>query len=362
MDLTVSSLRLINFKNYQDHNFSFDKRIVAIIGKNGIGKTNLLDSLHYLSQTKSFLNYQDQLNIRHGESFFSIMARVSRNSQQYQVDCQFQAGSGKKVMVDRNEWPRKADHIGWLPIVLIAPDDIALINESNEIRRKWIDMVISHVDGDYLDALIRYNNLLRQRNALLKKFQESGHHFPDQLEPYDHQLLPLSKTITTRRQTFFNDILERLNLEYKQLSGGREAPGYTYSSEVLRENFDRRFKNSQRHDIAAGRTLLGAHRDKITFTLNGEDVRLFASQGQKKSFLIALKLTQYHYFSNQLNLLPLLLLDDIFDRLDEDRIANLLKIVNTEKYGQLFITDAREARCKTYMKNAGLDVQLIELE
>ncbi len=355
MALEIERLRLINFKNYEDVTFSFNKKVAAILGPNGAGKTNLLDAIHYLSQTRSFLQFQDQLNIRYGQPFFTIKADVNRAGKQHQLTFKLPKGDKKQFEVDHNPLERLSDHIGWMPAVLITPDDIALVNDTNDIRRKWTDMVISHVDHDYLHLLIRYQQALKQRNALLKHFQTRHIFDASQLEPFDKIMIPAAQKIGERRHQFFEDIVPRLKRFHARFTHEAEIPRLEYNTTSRQPDFEQNFIQSRKRDAESGRSNIGIHKDEVVFLFNDLELRKYGSQGQRKSYVIALKLAQYDLFSEKLGIKPLLLMDDIFDKLDEQRIESLVAMISSTDYGQLFITDARPDRTRAYFSDRDID-------
>ena len=343
--MILKSLSLSYFKNHQNALFEFGDRTNCIVGKNGKGKTNLLDAIYYLSFTKSGVGSQDRLNISHNAEAFTIYGQYDEQT----IALQFEKGKAKSIKVDKQEPERVSDVIGRVPLVLVLPDDTRMIKEGSEERRKFFDGALSQFDKEYLLSLMKYNKLLKQRNSLLKQ-QERGGLNVQLLETYDEQLIPLSIQISSKRTVLSEVFLPFLLENYKQLHDGEEIPSLNFKSQVS-DDFESLFKGSLQRDQIMQRTLLGSHRDDFEFLLDGEAIKKFGSQGQQKTFIIALKLALYDFLKEKTGKKPLLLLDDIFDKLDDSRIELLVALLaDTERFGQVFITDARKDRSKELFK------------
>jgi len=358
----LTDLILFDFKNYSEAHFSFEGRVNCFLGKNGVGKTNILDAIHYLAFTKSSLLSSDAQNVRHGSSQFIVKGKFYNDDRITEVACSYAPGIKKSIIVDGKETSRLADHIGKYPIVLIAPNDIELIWGGGEMRRKFFDSLISQLNRNYLEQLMKYNHQLRQRNSLLRQ-ADNGRVDRDLLDTYDHNLAETGKVIYQVRREFLNRLLPLFKKHYQFLSGSvDEEVDITYKSDCNDADLIDLLKESYRRDLALQRTCVGVHRDDFVFTLNGHELKRIGSQGQQKSFLIGLKLAEFQSIEIAKGLKPLLLLDDIFDKLDDDRIHKLVSLVVQGTFGQLFITDARPDRSQGLLKEANVQAELFQIE
>ncbi len=350
----LRSLHLTNFKNHEIASFEFGEQINCIVGKNGAGKTNLLDAIYYLSFTKSALGTQDRLTISHNNQVFTIFGTYS----DFRVAIQFEKGKVKLLKVDGKEPERLSDVIGKVPLVMVLPDDTVMIREGSEERRKFFDGILSQLDRVYLESLLKYNKLLKQRNTLLKQGEASAIDYK-LVETFDDQLIPLAKGISGQRAELLNIFLPFMKKNYASLHE-EEIPALKFKSHV-EEGFESLFRNNFQRDQLMQHTLLGSHRDDVEFALDGVPIKKFGSQGQQKTFIIALKLAMYDLLNEQKKKRPLFLLDDIFDKLDDHRIQLLVNVLTDHKrFGQVFITDAREDRSKKLFKSLK-NVRFIEI-
>lgn len=353
--MILKKIQLTQFKNHLSSSYEFGEQINCVLGKNGMGKTNLLDAVYYLSFTKSAIGSQDRLAIHHDMPSFTIHGSYD--------DCvlaiQFEKGKNKTLKIDGKEPDKLSDVIGKVPLVIVLPDDTSMIKEGSEERRKFFDGALSQFDREYLQNLLSYNKILKQRNSLLK--QNDGRAINYKLiETYDDQLIPLSIQISNRRLELKELFLPFLQKNYADLHDGGETPGLNFKSQV-NEGFESLFRNNFQRDQIMQRTLLGSHRDDFEFLLDGELIKKFGSQGQQKTFIIALKLALYDFLKDKKQKKPLLLLDDIFDKLDDTRIQMLVSLLlDQERFGQVFITDARKDRSKELFKG-NKEVNFIEI-
>jgi DNA replication and repair protein RecF len=346
--MQLETLQLINFKNYAEARVAFDSKVNVLVGKNGSGKTNLLDAIHYLALTKSAVSAADNYCIRQGEQHFFLKGVFKVNTAVHEVSVSFQAG--KKIFREGvNEYQKMSDHIGKYPVVLIAPDDTDLVKEGSESRRKFFDAIISQLDRAYLESLIQYNHALKQRNSLLKMFAETRSFDSTALEAYDEMLVGLGTRVFEKRQLFLKDFAPDFQRYYNFIVADEQA-SVIYNSELNAMSFTDGLRQSRSRDGLLQRTTFGVHRDDYQFLLGTGDLKRLGSQGQQKSFVIALKLAQYEILTRQKGFKPLLLLDDIFDKLDDFRIQKLLELIKNDELGQLFITDARPDRTATLLK------------
>ncbi len=360
--MRLEKISLINFKNYIDVTLSFPNDINCFVGLNGSGKTNLLDAIHYLAITKSAFNSIDNQNIRHGQnSFFSIIGEFQWQEKQYTVQCSFQEKQKKLIKINQIAYDKISEHIGKIPMVLIHPNDTDIIRGGSEGRRKLFDAVQSQIDRSYLSDLIQYNHALKQRNSLLKKFNESRNIDYDQLEPYDNLIIEISKTIYNRRKQFVALFLPFFEKHYKNLSDDQEILALDYKSDVKLAEFEKAFKGNIDKDVMLSRTNIGIHKDDYPFLINNRPLKKFGSQGQQKTFIIALKLAQYDIMKTLIGHKPLLLLDDIFDKLDDHRIKKLMEMLYNNEFGQIFVTDARPERTRQIFESLSVDISIFHI-
>lgn len=340
----LDSLTLINFKNYTEVNLNFSEEINVFVGENGVGKTNLLDAIYYLSFCRSFLNPVDKQCIRIGEKFFMIQGNYLKDAKKVGITCAIKEGAKKKIKKNKVVYEKLADHIGHFPSVVISPYDTNLIVEGSETRRKFIDSIISQFDRAYLEKLIRYNKVLQQRNALLKQFQELRIFDAESIAVWDEQLVALGEWIFERRRNFLIDFIPVFQKFFNGISNHKEKIDITYKSQLNEDRFAAALEKSKRKDNAVGYTTVGIHKDDLIFMIHNQPIKKFGSQGQQKSFLIALKLAQFEVISNLLKVKPILILDDIFDKLDHQRVAHLMRLISAHLFGQVFISDTDSDR------------------
>ncbi len=358
----LSELSLINFKNHTEKQFDFCDEINVFVGINGVGKTNVLDAMNYLSMCKSFLNSVDKQNIKIGSTFFMVQGTFLRENKRYDISCSVQTGHKKKVKRNKKEYEKLADHIGEFPVVVISPYDSNLISEGSDVRRKFIDSIISQHDKSYLDALMKYNKVLAQRNSLLKQFQEHRLFDLESIEVWDAQLISLGNIIHGKRSTFLLDFLPKFQYFFNLISQGREMIGIEFASQLSEQSFEQLLLSSHQKDARSGYSNVGIHRDDLTFTIHdGQPIKKFGSQGQQKSFLIALKLTQFDYIRQLTGKKPILLLDDIFDKLDHFRVESLMKMVSEGTFGQVFVTDTDKDRIDKVFASIKCERRIFEI-
>lgn len=354
----LKSLELLQFKNHEKTQLNFSSEINCIVGLNGSGKTNVLDGIHYLSLTKSAVQSSDSLNVQHEKNFFTIKGKFDlAEAKQLEVRCTVELGKKKQLFQNGKVLTKTSEHVGVIRLVLIAPDDSELIKGGSEGRRKFFDGMISQLDHAYLDQLIRYHHFLKQRNALLKKFAETGRRDLTLLDKYDAELIDLSIVLSARRNVLLEEMAPLLQSHYSEISQGQELVSVIYETEALREDFGAYFKNLRKKDLITKNSNAGIHKDDFGFMIGDHPIRKIGSQGQQKSYIIALKLAQFHIFEKEKGEKPILLLDDIFDKLDDLRIAQLMNLISRHTFGQIFLTDARPERSKKIL--SGLDSEVI---
>jgi DNA replication and repair protein RecF len=347
----LKQLSLVNFKNYPEFEGQFSDKINCFVGNNGMGKTNLLDAIHYLSFCKSFFNTVDSQNIRHNEGFFVLQGHFEKGGEVVEVYCGLKRNHKKIFKKNKKEYDRLSEHIGQFPLVMISPNDAELINGSSEARRKFLDGIISQYDKNYLDNLISYAHVLKQRNALLKHFHEIGAFDSETLEIWDDQLITYGRLVISTRQNFLKEFIPLFNTYYHFISGSRETAALHYDNSLGEKDFKTALMTSLSRDRAVHHTTVGPHKDDLDFSLDGFSLKKFASQGQQKSFLLALKLAQFEFIKERKDTKPLLLLDDVYDKLDEQRFTRLLELVSGDDFGQVFITDTHPERIEQLLNN-----------
>lgn len=350
--LRIKTLQLQQFKNYSSAAMQLSGQVNCFVGRNGAGKTNVLDAVYYLSFTKSYFNAVDAQNVKHGTDFFSVQAKYERNS--LEEDALLVLHKGKKTLkLNNNEVKKFSEHIGQYPLVIITPNDIMLLHDGSEERRRFIDGIIAQVDKVYLSDLLLYNRALEQRNKQLRLFAEGNYFDSDLIESYNQLLDKHGTSIFKKREAFLMHYIPIVNRFYQLISGQREDVNIVYDSHLLLSNFTELFQQSALNDRSAQRTTKGIHKDELEFTINGFPLKKMGSQGQQKSFIIALKLAQYEYLKQQTALKPLLLLDDIFEKLDEHRLKALLLMIANDDFGQILITDTHYERVQQVFSGIG---------
>lgn len=346
----LRNLQIVNFKSWDQADFVFSPKLNCFVGPNGSGKTNLLDAVHYLSVCKSYFNAIDSQNIKDENDFFVVEGDFVRNDTEEHIYCGVKRGEKKVFSRNKKAYQRLSEHIGRFPSVIISPYDRDLITEGSEIRRKFMDSVISQSDPLYLDDLVQYNKALQQRNALLKYFAANSVFDRASLEVYDQQMADRGNRIHAKRSEFLKDLAPRLTDFYNRISSQAEVPDISYVSQLNETNFPDLLESYLQQDLRNQYSGAGIHRDDLEFLIDGRKVKRFGSQGQQKSFLIALKLAQYEFLFEKQGVKPVLLLDDIFDKLDEYRVAELVRLVHDESFGQIFITDTHPERTARLVK------------
>lgn len=360
--MLLRNLRCVHFKNHSMVELSFADQLNFIVGPNGAGKTSLLDAIYYLSLTKSAFNSIDSQNIQHGQSSFAVEGHFVKEEKPYALRCVFKQPGGKVLTSNGKPYERLSDHIGLFPVVLTTPYDMDLIRDGSEVRRKFFDGMLCQLDRTYMGALLQYQHLLKQRNSLLRHYKEAGRLDRDLLASYDSRLLPLNKQLFKARSAFIADFIPSFQKHYQYFVAAEEEVQLAYVSEVAAPDFEQKFYDSLAQDLALQRTTRGIHRDDIQFTLQGYPLKKIGSQGQQKSFVIALRLAQYDCLHKGLQLKPLLLLDDIFDKLDEQRINRLVALIAQQQFGQVFITDAKGKSSAAIMEQIKVPKSLMRLD
>lgn len=330
-----------DFRNIELQELSFSSKLNCITGDNGEGKTNLCDAIHYLSMTKSSNGVQDRFNIRYGAQGFAISGTYDMESGlKSTFSIELSADGGKKLRRDDKPVTRISDHIGTLPVVVVSPYDTSLVSESGEHRRRFVNAVLSQTDHEYLSAVQQYHRLLQQRNRLLK----DGAADNMLLETFDMRMSALADVVYRRRDAFISEILPSVQEYYREISGGKEEIGIQYVSDLRKGALDEILAGMRERDMLLRFTGAGIQRDDFVFSMGGHPIRKCGSQGQQKSFLVALKFAQYDIMRRRYGFAPILLLDDLFDKLDMNRVGNLLRLVGGDGFGQIFLSDTKRDR------------------
>jgi len=359
--LHLQRISLVHFKNYPDREYRFTERITGICGPNGAGKTNLLDAIHYLCFTRSYFGRQDSGHVHHGQSGFRIEGTLEQDEQTEKAVCVLRETGKKEFEVNGTAYEKFSAHLGRYPCVVIAPDDAELITGSAEERRKFMDSLLSQVDPQYLRNLIAYTRILQQRNSLLRNASISGNLDEHLLDVLDEQMTEPAKYIFEKRLDFTQAMLPLVQTFYEEIAGRKENIDCRYQSDLEKSSLAELLRLNRQKDRATQRTGAGIHRDDILFRLDGQTFRNIASQGQRKSLLFALKLTEFETLHREKGFPPLLLLDDVFEKLDEDRIGNLLRKVCVENHGQVFITDTHVERLVSHLEALSVGFEIVRL-
>jgi len=359
--MRITQLSLINFRNYSQINIDFSGGINCLLGHNGAGKTNLLDAIHYLSFCKSYFNSFDNQNILHDKEMFVIQGLFDKEGTKEEIYCAQKRNERKQFKRNKKDYTRLSEHIGLIPVVMITPMDAALLYDGSDMRRKFVDSIISQVDANYLNALIEYNKALLNRNAMLKQFQESRGWDDALLATFDSILINRGKAIFKKRQEFTEEFSPLFLKAYMEISGEKEKAHVEYSSKLTEGNFEDLLAHALPKDRVLTYTTTGVHKDDWIFCMEGRSLKKFASQGQQKSFIIALKVAQYRHLKKQYGSAPILLLDDIFDKLDDTRVNCLIDMVCSDEFEQVFITDTNLQRMKRLLENRDKEYKLFPI-
>jgi len=357
----LEKLSLVNFKNFDSKAFNFEEKINCFVGNNGVGKTNVLDAIYYLSFAKSYFNPVAIQNIKHGENFFMIEGDYKISGRNEKMICSLKRGQKKLLKRNGKAYEKFSDHVGQIPLVIISPSDRDLVVEGSETRRRFIDGVISQQDKRYLKDLIAYNKVLSQRNALLKYFAANRTYDATNLVVYDEQLILYGTNIYSKRKEFLEKFIPIFNEKYQIISNDNEQVNLDYKSQLHLSSLNDLLCNSVDKDKILQYTTVGIHRDDLNFEIGSFPIKKFGSQGQQKSYLIALKLAQFEFIKQQSNLIPILLLDDIFDKLDQTRVSHIIDLVNNDEFGQIFITDTHSERTEEVVKQSNKPYQIFKL-
>ncbi|MFQ3239071.1 MAG: DNA replication and repair protein RecF [Olleya marilimosa] len=359
--MILKSLALLNYKNFDSKSFEFNHTINCLVGNNGVGKTNVLDAIYHLSFGKSYFNPVASQNIKYDEEFFVINGEYDKDEKTENIVVSLKKGQKKIIKRNSKAYDKFSDHIGFLPLVIISPADRDLIIEGSDTRRKFIDSVISQSDKSYLNNLINYNKILSQRNSLLKYFAANHTYNNDTVDVYNQQLQQYGTHIFEKRKQFLESFIPLFKARYKAISNNNEEVSLNYKSDLFEDSLEQLLKKTINKDKALQYTSVGVHKDDLEFNIGDYPIKKFGSQGQQKSFLIALKLAQFDSIKAISGDNPILLLDDIFDKLDETRVAQIIKLVNDENFGQIFISDTHAERTENAVKQVHQSYEIFKL-
>jgi DNA replication and repair protein RecF len=357
----LHSLSLVNFKNIEASEITFSPRINCFVGNNGVGKTNLLDAIHYLCLCKSYFNPVDTQNIRHDQEFAVIQGMFLNEDKSDEILCSIHHNRNKIFKCNKKEYERLAHHIGSFPVVMISPEDVSLIMEGSEERRKFLNSVISQYDKSYLEDMIHYNKLLSQRNKLLKDFNGIRKFDEDMLGVYDEQMMPPAGRIHKQRIDYTEKMIPVFQKYYHEIAPDHEEVDLQYQSQLTDHDFGSLLKSSREKDRIMQYTTHGVHKDDLILKLNGYPLKKIGSQGQQKTFLVTLKLAQFDFIKEMNRSKPILLLDDVFDKFDESRVRQIIKLVSDDHFGQIFISHTDESKMQSILEDMAIDFRLFHV-
>jgi len=358
----LKSLSLVNFKNYEQVDIPLSEKINCFVGENGVGKTNILDAVHYLALCKSNLNPVDSQNVRYEQDFCVVQGVFQRLGKEENIYCGIRISKRKQFKRNQKEYQKLSEHIGLIPLVMISPADSTLINGGSDERRKFMNGVIAQYSRIYLDNLIQYNRALSQRNRLLKDFAASRSFDMGMLEVWDEQLIRFGEPIYEERKRFVEELLPVFGTFYEHVSGNRERVALTYQAQLQQKSFREGLKESLGKDRIIQYTTFGIHKDELGMALGEYSLKKSGSQGQQKTFLVALKLAEFEFIRKLTELPPILLLDDIFDKFDANRVKQIINLVAENHFGQIFITDTNEIRLQGILKEIPAEHRVFKIE
>ena len=355
-------LTLLNFKTYPELDIQFSQKVNCFVGNNGVGKTNLFDAIYYLAFCKSFFNIPDADIATHGHDFFMAEGEYTFEDRTERIQCGYKTDQKKRIRRNDKEYQRIADHIGLIPLVMVSPADSGLITETSEERRRYMNSVISQFDRGYLEDVIQYNKALLYRNKLLKDSGRSGDLDPDLLAVWDDKLAATGDRIFDRRKRFVEELLPIFQKYYTLISGGNEVVSMDYQSQLTEEGTLQLLKRERSRDLQVQFTSAGIHRDDLVFRISGYPIKYQGSQGQQKTYLVSLKMAQYDFLKQVSGVRPLLLLDDVFDKLDAGRVTQIIQLVAEDHFGQIFITDKDQGHLENILGNLPVSYKLFRVK
>lgn len=358
----IDEISIVNFKNINEVNVRFSPKLNCFIGKNGAGKTNMLDAIYYLSFCKSFFNASDQLNINHNENYFMLNGNYDRKASAESISCGLQQGQKKQFKRNTKPYKKLQEHIGLLPLVMISPSDQELILGGSDERRKFMDGVISQYNQNYLDDLLKYNRALQQRNNLLKQFAADRYFDAELLSIWDSQLVEYGSRIHQQRAIFVEKLIPVFQRYYAFISQGSEQVELVHQTDLYERNLEDLLKEALPKDRVVQHTTVGIHKDDLLLKLGDYPIKKLGSQGQKKTYLVALKMAQFEFIKEISGLKPILLLDDIFDKLDQQRVEQIVATVAGEQFGQIFITDTNREHLDSIIRKLDTDFRIFKVD
>lgn len=357
----LKKINVLQYKNIRSRELIFSEKINCIVGNNGVGKTNLLDAIYHLGMTKSYLSTHTQQNIMHGEDFYMLEGIFEKDARTETIVCSMKKGQKKVIKRNAKPYERISEHLGSFPVVMVSPADRDLVTESSEHRRKFIDGVIAQTQPTFLSQLLSYNKILAQRNTLLKQMAQNPNIQNDTLLIYDEQLAFFAEQIYHARSQFLQEFIPVFTQQYRIVSAQQEQVNIIYKSHLSEKKPLDILKDNYTKDRTAQYTTQGIHKDDLLFLIQDYPVKKYASQGQQKSFLISLKMAQYQFIKQKVKFAPILLLDDIFDKLDHQRVSQIMHLVSGEDFGQIFISDTDRQRTQSILQEAVTDYKIFEM-
>lgn len=358
----LKSISLVNFKNFEEAEIAFSPRINCFVGNNGVGKTNLLDAIHYLCLCKSYFNPVDTQNIRYDNDFAVIQGVFLNDNKSNEIYCGIHRNKNKVFKCNKKEYEKLAHHIGSFPVVMISPQDSSLIMDGSEERRRFLNSVIAQYSKTYLEDVIAYNHVLAQRNKLLKDFGWQRKFDEEMLSVYDGQMLAHAEGIFEQRTLFTEKMIPIFRNYYHQIAPDNEEVDLQYQSQLTDHDFEKLLKDSREKDRIMQYTTQGIHKDDLNLKLNGHALKKTGSQGQQKTFLVTLKLAQFDFIKDMNQAKPILLLDDVFDKFDDQRVRQIIRLVSDQHFGQIFITHTDEAKMKSILEEMHTDFRLFHIK
>ena len=358
----LNTFSIVNFRNYDQADFRFCPKINCLVGNNGAGKTNVLDAIYYLSMTKSSLNPADSQNIHYDTDFFVIQGEYDRKGEPESIYCGLKRGQKKIFRRNRKDYERLSEHIGLLPVVMVSPSDAQLITGGSEERRRLMNEAISQYDHNYLLDMMQYNRALEQRNALLKTFAENRCFDTEVLEAWNAQLASVGNRIYGYRTKYCEELIPVFRQYYEEISGGSEKVELVYRSQLQEKDFASLLREMAEKDRLLQFTTAGPHKDDLLLLMDGYPIKKSGSQGQQKTFLVALKLANFEFIRRRCDITPILLLDDIFDKFDARRVSHIIQLVAGEQFGQVFITDTGREHIEGILQQTNCEHQIRIIE
>ncbi len=359
--LLINKISILNYKNILDKTFNFDNKINCFVGNNGVGKTNILDSIYHLAIGKSSFSISNENNINHESEFMLLDGLFSINNKKENITCSLKRNETKVLKRNEKIYKKLSDHFGLIPVVLISPYDTNLIIEGSSERRKFMDSIISTYDKNYLQNIITHGKLIKQRNKILKYFNKSAKIDMDSILVYNDQIVKLSKPIHECRKNFVSEFVPLVIDKYNNISGKNEKVTLQYKSDLNENEIGDLLEKSFQKDMILQFTSCGIHKDDLIFKIDNNSIKRFGSQGQQKSFLISLRFAEFEFLKNSNDLAPILLMDDIFDKLDIHRVKNIVDLVNSSEFGQLFVSDTDKPRIEKVIRSLKNSSEIFEI-